>query len=126
MSLGHYTGSRRLSGEEQLRIRLLDALEELEDVAVGGQDQRRILIEHLLVGFHRFDELVELDRFGALVERLGVDLGGLSVGVATNLLDRFIGLGLDLQQIAFSSSDDLGRFTGSFASGSVRRFAAAH
>lgn len=39
----------------------LDILQKSENLAVRGENQSCVLIQHLLISFHRFDELVKTD-----------------------------------------------------------------
>src|SRR6185503_17843288 len=59
-------------------------------------------------------EFIERDRFWALVVGLRVDLGGLRVGHAANLLDLPVGFRLDLVQVTHTIAADSGSFAVTF------------
>ena len=92
----------------------IHALEELEHVAVGGQDQRGAVGDDGFIALHGAGEIVKPRGLGALVVGVGIDFRRFCVGHATNFLDLPVGFRLDLVQIAHPVSADPGRFAVAF------------
>src|SRR5688572_23525037 len=109
-------GTPGVRGDRIVRARLRSALgrpgrsagggasEALEDLGVGGQDQPAVLVDAVLVGGHGAQEAVQL---GVATVGLGVDRGGLGVGLAHGLLGLLVGLGLDPLELALLLAADL-------------------
>src|SRR5258707_5444682 len=67
--------------------------QELQQVRIGGEDDRRLVVQNLLVRLERAQELVELR---ILAVRLAVDARGFGVALAFQLLGVAIRLGEQL------------------------------
>src|SRR6266545_199745 len=100
-------GCLRNAGRDGVALRGY-ALQEFEQVTVGGKDERRVFGDHGLVGLHGPRELVECRSLRALVIGLGVDFGGLRVRHAADLLNLTVGFRLDLVEVAYTIAANSG------------------
>src|SRR5260221_13169211 len=89
-------------------------LEVAEQIAVGGKNQRGVVAEGFLVGFHGAEEAVKLTGFGAATVGAGVNLGGPGVGFTFDLLHFAVGLGFEAFQLLLPVAQDFRRLALAF------------
>ena len=95
-------------------------LKQGEDVAVRGKDQRGFLGKNLVVGLQRFEEAIELGSLRYLSVGASVNLRGLGVRFASDLLHLSVGVRLDFVEISVALTGDPRRFTVSFGTKALR------